>query len=517
MHVSVSMVRNYSLMPSGKRKSALVALSHLKLDDSSERTLRQSLYICIRRAIVEGDLEAGARLPSTRILATELRISRNSVSDAFAQLVADGFLVSHHGSGTFVSDTDLRQARATNAPTAWERVSIRGKLFARRSPEDSLKGRPSFPFQPGLPSYENFPFETWARIASRVLRHPSPDLLGYGDSAGYKPLRESIAAELRSRGGQSCRDDQVVIVGGTSQALDIVARLTLDPGDDVWIEEPSSLYVRQTLASAGANLIPVAVDDDGLNVDRGIEKSPRARLAHVTSAHQWPLGATLSESRRRQMLQWADDADAWIVEDEYDGTFRYDGSRPTSLRAMSKNDRVISIGTFSVTTFPSIRLGYIVAPSTLVDAFVAAKATADRQASLFEQAILANFIYDGHYAKHKKLMEGVYAERQRKLIEQIANFDGPTIAQTASGLHIILPLESDVDDRAVSALARTENISAPPLSTLYLTQDVRSGLVLGFGAGSVASMEAAAAKLCRNVLKAPRARLKPRLRLDVPG
>lgn len=491
-------------MPSGKRKPALVALSHLRLDKTSDLSLRRSLYLRVRDAIAEGAIKAGTRLPSTRQLAAELKISRNTVSDAFAQLTADGLVVARHGSGTFVGATDVRVATAVRPPTAWERASTRGKLLAARPSDDDLYGRASLPFQPGIPAFEHFPFETWARIASRILRRPTPNLLGYGNSAGYGPLREAIAAEIRARGGPACRDEQIVIVGGTTQALDLICRLTLDAGDEVWIEDPSSLYVRATLSGAGAQLVPVPVDDDGIDVGAGIERAPHARLAHVTSAHQWPLGSTLSEARRQQLLAWAQAADAWIVEDEYDGVFRYDGKQPRSLRALDGSDRVIAIGSFSVTTFPAIRLGYIVAPPALVDAFAAAKATADRQASLLEQAILADFIYDGHFAKYRKMMETVYAGRQSALIDRIAALGGPPVARAASGLHVVLPLGCGIDDGAVSRAARDAGVLAPPLSRHYLGEGARKGLVLGFGAGSVAAIDMAAVKLVRDVLRAPR-------------
>lgn len=499
-----------------EKRSVVVALSHLRLDKESGSTLRRSLCACIRTAIVQGGLKPGARLPSTRLLALELAISRNTVTDAFAELVAEGYLVSHRGSGTFVAAA-IRVISRAKTRTAWERASSRGNLLAARSSEDSLQGRSSLPFEPGIPAYEHFPFDVWSRIAARILRRPKPEILGYGHSAGYAPLREVVAAELRARGAAACRDEQIVIVGGTAQALDIVARLTLDPGDEVWLEDPSSLYARATLAGSGAHLVPVPVDDEGLDVRAGIARSPRARLAHVTSAHQWPLRATLSNQRREELLQWANDADAWIIEDEYDGIFRYDGTRPQPLHAMDRSERVIGIGSFSVTTFPAIRLGYIVAPASLINAFVAAKALVDRQASIFEQAILADFVHDGHYRKHRTTMEAVYAGRQRALIGKIAELGGPVVAPAGSGLHVILPLDPFVDDRAVSRAAQRAGISAPPLSVRYLTGRPRKGLILGFGAGTSAAMEWAAAKLCTEVLCPPHARRMTRLGLDVPG
>ena len=503
-------------MATGKRQSTIVALSFMRLDKSSDVTLRRSLYACVREAILSGSLRAGARLPSTRFVAAELGVSRNTVADAFAQLVAEELLVSRIGSGTFVAATAVPAGGAPSPPTLWERASQRGRLLATRSGEDRLDGRPSVPFQPGLPAYDHFPFDVWARIAARIMRRPAPELLGYGPSAGYAPLRDVIAADVRARTGVACRAEQVIVVGGTSQALDLVCRLTLDPGDEVWIEDPSSLYVRGTVTGAGAVVVPVPVDDEGLDVAHGRRRAPHARLAHVTSAHQWPLGPAMSLRRRTELLQWADDADAWIVEDEYDGVFRHDGTAPPSLRSLDRADRVIAVGSFSLTIFPALRLGYLIAPPSLVDAFVAAKATADRHASAFEQAILAEFIFDGHYARHRKHMQPIYRERRDALIDRIAGDAQIAIAPHEAGLHVILPLPPGTNDVALSRAARAAGIVAPPLSVHYLGEARTAGLILGFGAGTQAALETAAARLCRDVLggaRPPRAALAR----DVPG
>ena len=489
-----------------KRKPVLVALSHVRLDDTSDRTLRASLDACLRAAILDGGIKAGTRLPSTRALATELGISRTTIADVFAQLVADGLLVARHGSGTFVAASDDVVAPAP-PPTAWERASQRGRLFARRTPDDDLQGRLSLPFQPGVPSYEDFPFDTYGRIAARILRRPKPELLGYGESAGYAPLREAIAADLRAR-GERCRDEQIVVVGGTSQALDLIARLTLDQGDAVWLEDPSSLYVRGTFVSAGARVVPIPVDAHGIDVAAGTACAPEARLAFVTSAHQWPTGVTLGPERRTALLAWARAADAWIVEDEYDGVFRYDGTSPPSLRALDDADRVIATGTFSLTTFPAIRLGFIVAPLVLVDAFVAAKAKTDRQASLLEQAILAEFIHDGHFGRYRAKMRDVYAGRLARLLAFFERCGSPQISPPASGLHVILQLPVGTDDRALSAAAHAAGIPAPALSPHYLAAEPKSGLILGFGAGSCEQMARAAERLCREIVPLARARVR---------
>ncbi len=511
-------------MASARTRSQIIGLSLLAIDRAAQESLRQQLYARVRDAIVRGEMRAGFRLPSTRTVAKELALSRNTVGDVFAQLVAEGYLVARHGSGTYVAANAIALTVRAASPlprSSWERASVRGRLLAAVSEQDRLGAKRPLPFQPGIPDLERFPFETWARIASRLMRHPRAELVSYGDPAGYRPLREVIAAELRSRRGIACRDDQIVVVGGAQQALDLICRLALDPGDEVWIEEPASRNVRAAFTGAGCTMVPVPVDDDGIDVARGRELAPRARLAFVTSAHQWPLGPTLSAQRRTELLRWAAEADAFVVEDEYDGDFRYDGERPAALRALDDGDRVIWSGSFSLTTFPGLRVGYLVAPPQLVDAFVAAKAAADRQTSSFEQAILAEFIYDGHYHRHRSRMQAIYAERGARLVTLLRELTGIEIAPPRAGLHVVLPLPPQVDDRALSLRAADAGVIAQPLSPHYLTDAARSGLLLGFGVADIRAIEKATPQLARcvaAVTAGPRTlRPMPRAARELPG
>ena len=510
-------------MASARTRSQVIGLSLLAIDRAAQESLRQQLYVRVRDAIVRGEMRAGFRLPSTRIVAKELALSRNTVGDVFAQLVAEGYLVARHGSGTYVAANAIALTGRVASPlprSSWERASMRGRLLAAIPEHDRLSAKRPLPFQPGIPDVERFPFETWSRIASRLMRRPRAELVSYGDPAGYRPLREVIAAELRSRKGIACRDDQIVVVGGTQQALDLICRLTLDVGDAVWIEEPSSRNVRAAFTGAGCTMVPVPVDADGIDVARGRKLAPGARLAFVTSAHQWPLGPTLSAPRRAELLRWAEEADAFLVEDEYDGVFRYDGERPTPLRALD-DDRVIWIGSFSMTTFPGLRVGYLVAPPQLVDAFVAAKGAADRQTSSFEQAILAEFIYDGHYYRHRSRMQAIYAERGAHLVTLLRELTGIEIAPPRAGLHVVLPLPPAVDDRALSLRSADAGVIAPALSPHYLTPASRSGLLLGFGIADLRAIERTAPLLARGVASVtarPKGlRPMPRAARELPG
>jgi GntR family transcriptional regulator/MocR family aminotransferase len=471
----------------------VVALSMLRLDAASTLPLRRQLLLRLRDAIVARELVAGARLPSTRAAAGALGVARNTVADVFAQLIAEGYLVARPGSGTFVADVVPVSAPAP-ARAAWERASLRGRLLAGDDVRRRRTAIEPIAFQPGVPALEVFPFETWARLAGKIVRRSSREQLGYGDAAGYGPLRDAIAAELRTQKDIACSRDQVIVVSGTQQALDLIGRLMLDPGDDVWIEDPASHGTRTSLRGAGANLVAVPVDDEGLDVDEGCRRSPNARLAYVTSGHQWPLGPALSLARRHALLAWAAQADAWVVEDEYDSVIDLDGTALPRLATLDRERRVIWVGTFSISLFPALRLGYLVAPPGLVDAFTAAKVVADRQTATLEQAILAEFMYDGGYVRHLARMREVYAERRAQLVTALEAHVGIAPHVAGSGLHVVLPLGADVDDTAVAAAAARVAVTAPALSDFYLGRP-RRGLVLGFGAVQRAAIVRAARAL----------------------
>ena len=471
----------------------VVALSMLRLDAASAVPLRRQLLLRLRDAIVARELAAGARVPSTRAVASALGVSRNTVADVFAQLIAEGYLVAHAGSGTFVAE-EMPSPGPAPVRTAWERASLRGRLLAGDDVRRRVTAVRPIAFQPGVPALEAFPFETWARLAGKVVRRSAREQLGYGDAAGYGPLRDAIAAELRAQKDIACSRDQVIIVSGTQQAIDLIGRLMLDPGDDVWIEDPASWGTRTSLRGAGANLVAVPVDDEGLDVDEGCRRSPNARLAYVTSGHQWPLGPALSVARRHALLAWASRADAWVVEDEYDSVIDLEGVVTPRLATLDRERRVIWVGTFSISLFPAIRLAYLVAPPGLVDAFTAAKTVADRATATLEQAILAEFMYDGAYVRHLARMREVYAERRAHLVEMLESHVGISPRTAVSGLHVVLPLGADVDDVALANAAERAAVSAPALSPYYLGRPQR-GLVLGFGAAPRAAITRAARTL----------------------
>jgi len=498
----------------------MVGLSLLALDRSHDGSLRKQLYLRLRDAIVSGTLREGSRLPSTRAVAASLAISRTTVTDVFAQLLAENYLVTRHGSGTYVaagSATGAVRLRES-APTAWERASLRGRLFANADVASRLDAKRPVAFQPGIPALDHFPFEIWSRLAAIVMRRPEASVVSYGDPGGYAPLREAIAAQLRSHSGLVCRPEQIVVVGGSQQALDLVCRLALDPGDEVWLEDPASASVRATFVGSGVRIVPVPVDREGIDVAAGRAIAPGARLVHVTSAHQWPTGVTMSAARRQELLDWADAADAWIVEDEYDGIFRYDDRVPRAIASLDGHKRVVSIGSFSVSTFPAMRIGYLIAPPGLVDAFVAAKSIADRQTSTLDQAVLAEFMYGGHYLRHLNRMREVYAERRERLVSGLETATGLAAELPAAGLHVLLPLPDGSNDSAISQAAFHAGVVARPLSPLY-RRTPKSGLVLGFAVAKPADAEPALRALVsalRATIPGTRARAHRAAR-EIPG
>jgi GntR family transcriptional regulator/MocR family aminotransferase len=473
----------------GKRSSA-AALLALPLDGPSPTPLFRQLYESIRGAALSGQLAAGVRLPATRILAEELGLSRNTVLNAYEQLLAEGYLVGRSGSGTFVAPDlpdDLLEARARPAEPRRARrgafLSRRGALLSRIRQSPSSRDGQQRAFRPGVPALDAFPRQDWARLLRKHSRQLPWRLLDYGETAGYRPLREAVAAHVRAARAVRCGWEQVVIVSGTQQATDLCVRLLLDPGDTVWVEDPGYLGARAALTGAGARIVPVNVDSEGLDVDDGIRRFARARLCCVTPSHQYPLGVTLSLPRRLALLDWARRAGARIVEDDYDSEFRYAGRPLASLQGQDRDGRVIYVGTFNKALFPSLRLGYLVVPADLVDAFVAARGFSDGHSSMLTQAVLTDFLTEGHFARHIRRMRSLYAERQDALVRAArrALTGLLEVAPSETGLHLVGWLPRGVDDRAASRAAAAAGVEVPPLSVYRVRPSRRGGLLMGYG------------------------------------
>jgi GntR family transcriptional regulator/MocR family aminotransferase len=469
----------------------IAALPEVVLDPSAALPLHRQLNEGIRGAILAGRLGSGTRLPATRVLARELRVSRNTVLNAFEQLLAEGYVEGQTGSGTYVShvlpdDFLCVPERPPAQPPAGadRRLSHRGALLAATPVTIARDQGLPRAFRPGLPTFDTFPFDIWTRLLTRHWKRPPPDLLSYGEPAGYYPLREAIAAYLRAARGVQCATEQVIVVAGSQQGLDLAARVLLDPGDRVWIEDPGYVGARGALQSAGAQLVPVPLDGEGLRVAVGIDRCASARMAYVTPSHQYPLGVTMSLSRRLALLDWARRTGAWVLEDDYDSEYRYTGRPLPALQGLDADDRTIYVGTFSKVLFPSLRLGYLVVPADLVDAFVAARALADRHPPSLEQAALADFIAEGHFTRHIRRTRALYAARQAALLDAAQRELAGSIElhPAEAGMHLIGWLPEGVDDTEIAKRAARANLDTPALSSYALEPQRRGGLLLGYAA-----------------------------------
>jgi len=462
-------------------------LGTLEIDRRAGVPLQTQLYRGLREAILQGRLASGLRLPATRVLARELDVARNTVVAVFEQLVDEGYLVARIGAGTVVASIrpetllHARPAPSRAATTAPPRLSRRGLALAsiRRASPGATSGRA---FQVGLPALDAFPTETWARLLARRARTPTRSVLGYDYASGHPGLRGAIAAYLGAARGVSCRPEQVIVVAGAQAGLDLACRLLLDPGDAAWIEEPGYLGARGALLAASARLVPVPVDPDGIDVACGAARAPDARLVYTSPSHQLPTGATMSLPRRMALLAWAERAQAWVLEDDYDSEYRYGGRPIAAMQGIDGAGRVIYVGTFSKTMFAALRVGYLVVPPALVEPFGVAMRHTGHSAPVVIQAALGDFIADGHYTAHVRRMRVLYEGRQARLVRAARRHLGglAKVAPADAGMHLVAALPGGSDDVDVTARAAAAGVVVRPLSTHYLGRPERTGLLLGY-------------------------------------
>jgi GntR family transcriptional regulator/MocR family aminotransferase len=462
----------------------------VRIDPRGRAPLQTQVYANIRRAILDGVVAPGARLPSSRALAADLGISRTTTVLAFDQLVAEGYLTARLGSGTFVT-RELPDGRPHQrvAPRGATRhhppLSRRGTaLAASRSSAIKIAGPPRA-FRIGTPALDRFPIQVWTRLASRRLRSVTLAQLDYGDAGGLLPLRQAIADHVRRARGTSCVADQVIVVAGAQHGLELICRLLLDPGDVAWMEEPGYPGACGALIAAGARLRPIPVDAQGLNVDIGTRRAGQARLAYVTPSHQFPLGVQMSLPRRLALLAWARTARAWIIEDDYDSEFRY-GTQPIPcLHGLDVDDRVIYVGSFSKTLFPALRLGFLIVPPDLYEPVLAARRAMDIHPNGLAQAVVADLMIEGHFERHLRRMRTEYRARLDAFGQAIARHCGGALQlrPVTTGLHAVVSLEL-ADDVLVFEEARARGVEVMPLSAYRLDRraSAASGLLLGFAA-----------------------------------
>ncbi len=476
----------------------------ITVDRKAPKALHRQIYDSYRTSIVDGRLRPGQRIPSTRMLASELGVSRLPVLNAYSQLLAEGYFESRVGAGTVVSrslpDQPTTSARTgatrVSAPSGPRSVSLRSSILPPFEHAPWLRGWGAFGV--GQVAFDQFPLHIWSNLVARRCRSMDAKSFHYGESMGSMALREAIASYLRTARSLHCEAEQITIVGGSQQGLEISARLLLDPGSSVWMEEPGYALARHAFALTGCQLVPVPVDQEGLDVAAGIKRCRKARVAFVTPSHQFPLGVTMSASRRFQLLNWAENTGSWIIEDDYDSEYRYESLPISSLQGLDSNARVIYIGTFSKVLFPSLRLGYVVVPRDLVDRFLSIRRAVDIGPPTLYQEALADFIREGHFARHVRRMRVLYRERRSALVAEISREVGSIVEVLGgeAGMHlaVIMP-KGRHSDLEIAERAARQNLWLWPLSSSYLGEVPRPGFILGFGGTAVADIPLAVRKL----------------------
>ena len=462
---------------------------------------RQQVYLQLRSAIDAGTFAPGARLPASREHARALGVARNTVLWALARLQAEGYLVGRVGDGTYVAERARAVARAPRgALAAHQLLSQRGRLIAETGLRCNPLATPPLPFRIGQPALAEFPFALWQRLERQTTNATRIACAGYHDPAGHPPLRAAIAQWLLVSRGIRCDAAQVVITAGSQQALDLISRLLLDPGDEVLVEDPGYPGIRANLLSHGVHARPVPIDDEGLCIAHGAARWPHARLAVVTPTHQFPLGVRMSLARRGALLDWARAQRAWIVEDDYDGEFQYGAQRVPALCSMAHDARVLHVGTFSKSLGAGLRQGFVVLPDALVDAFARARALSDRQSPGATQDVLARFIGDGHLLRHLRRMRELYRSRQAALIHELARASSGALALAPSlqGMHLAHEVGGRIDDTALSARAAQVGVQLAALSG-YCVEARRRGWLFGYAGYDEAALGRAARALGRQL------------------
>ena len=464
----------------------------VRINRADAKPIHRQIYEEFRALILGRSLQPGQQVPSTRALATDLGVSRIPAVNAYAQLIAEGYFETRSGAGTFISVALPGQVLSHT-------VSGRDKRVVPSTPPWT---RGTGAFSVGQLAYDHFPFRVWSEMVTRHARKVQPRSMNYGDPMGSRHFREVIAAYLRTSRAVQCDAAQIMVVNGSQHALDLSARVLLDRGNPVWVEEPGYEFLWNALRLGGCKMIPVPVDGEGLDASAAGVSVCAAVLARrvchaVASISSW--GATMSASRRLQLLDWAHRSNAWVVEDDYDSEYRYESQPIASLQGLDRGSRVIYIGTFSKTLFPSLRLGYIVIPHALVDRFAEVRRASDLCAPHLYQAAAAEFLEQGHFARHVRKNRLLYAERRSALVQSIrAEFRSTVeILGAEAGMHLVMTLPPGLSDQKISARAAQQDLWLWPLSSAYQGSSVRQGLILGFGCVKASDMPALVQRLRR--------------------
>ncbi|MEH0833755.1 PLP-dependent aminotransferase family protein [Pectobacterium cacticida] len=467
-------------------RSLLTDLLHQRLAVQRDGALNKRLYDCIRLAILDGAITAGERLPSSRDVAQQLSLSRNTVLAAYEQLLAEGYIDTRKGSGTFVTaqlpDGNMPAVNRDSAGEIREpmrEISRRGLHLLGYS---GASARQWGAFMPGIPDIASFPHDLWRRIQTRLTRRVRPEQLSYSPIGGCPELQLALVDYLRVARSVECKPEQILITEGTHQAMDLLAKMLCDPGDLAWIEDPCYWGIRNVLTINGLRIAPNHVDEQGLVPPKTFSPDNVPRLICVTPSHQYPLGVVMSLARRQRLLALAQEHGCWVVEDDYDSEFRFSGNPIPALQGLQAQSPVIYIGTFSKTLYPGLRVSYMVLPPRLAASLKTAHAELYRGGHWLTQATLAQFIREGLYAAHIRRMRLLYARRRALLTSLIEQHLGADYVGDSSnaGLHMLLSLPPHIDDVVLSAAIIRRGVMVKPLSSYYLQPTQQRGLLLGY-------------------------------------
>jgi GntR family transcriptional regulator/MocR family aminotransferase len=479
-------------------------LVDLGAERDSTVPLYRQLYLGLRKAILDRRLRPGTKLPSTRGLADRLGVARMSVVTAYEQLLAEGYTVGRVGAGTFVS-ADLPEPVAAGVVEPARRNLLTTPRVARRADRLGVDLEPDaterVPFGTGFGHVDLRTLDAWRKLTMRAMREPGRLDLGYSDPQGLSDLRLALCNYLRAARGVRCEPEQIIVTAGSQQAIDLAIRVVLDPGDAVWVEDPCYPLTHAALTAAGMQVHPVPVDGHGIDIVQGTALAFRARAAFVTPSNQFPLGMMLSMARRLELLAWAREANAWIVEDDYDSEFRYAGRPLAALQGLDDGERTIYVGTFSKVLFPGLRLGYAVVPPSVLRNFVAARILVDRHPPVLNQLVAAEFIREGHFTAHLRRTRLTYRAHRDAAVAALTQELGETIELVPpdQGKHLIAYLSDSIPDCEVQQAAAHRGVTVRPLSPLYRKARPRSGLILGFTGYPASLMAPAAARLASGI------------------
>lgn len=475
-----------------------ILLTFVSINKNQGKTINSQLYEQLKNGIYEGMLRPGDRMPSSREMSSELKISRNSVLQVFEQLTMEGFFDSKTGSGTFISK--ITDKFSWSKSKVMHPVQKPERHIARpHGLNDTFKGHvsalePVRPFQQSVPLISEFPFASWARISASVHKKMNLLHLGYDDAQGYLPLRKALCDHLRISRSINCDPENMLIVNGTRQALHLTAEMLLNKGDQCWMEDPGYPGAISAMQRFSAEICPVPIINEGIDLDFAIQHYPKAKLAYVTPSHQFPMGNTMALNERVKLLNWAKDNNMWVVEDDYDSEFRYNSRPIPALQGIDTTGNVIYIGNLSKVLLPALRLGYMVFPTkAMARQFTTGKSVIDGQSNIITQAIASEFIRQGHFSRHIRRMRLLYKKAQDDLVNLINLHlkDRVTPVPVEAGMHFIARLPSGINAEAIASEALKEGLIIEPLSNYGIKFNLQNGVILGFSGFRFKEMEAA--------------------------